>query len=150
MRRIDNKNKIVTRREFITYGWRRGLITCGCLISIIASLSAREKETNIITGKGIAGVTIQLLPPDDEIEITDVKEFENKLSDIKFGKKDTTYEFGDKAGQLILTTIEFESGKIEEIKIGDDHVMIDGVMYKAEYSGCEAFNEYANSLRNGK
>ncbi len=48
--RIDNKNKIVTRREFITYGWRRGLITCGCLISIIASLSAREKETNIITG----------------------------------------------------------------------------------------------------
>ena len=97
-----------------------------------------------IDGADIVSATVELMPPDVELEISDTEELAVLLRSVVIYREDDSYK--DYAGQAAVFTLIMEDGTAVEITDYTPFVIIDGVGYKAKYEPCQALNSFANAL----
>ena len=97
-----------------------------------------------IDGADIVSATVELMPPDVELEISDTEELAELLRSVVIYREDDSYK--DYAGQAAVFTITMRDGTVMKITEFTPFVIIDGIAYKAKYEPCQALNSYANAL----
>lgn len=97
-----------------------------------------------LKGTDIVSASVELMPPDVKLEISDREKLAELLSSVVIYRQDDSYK--DYAGQAAVFTLVMEDGTAVEITDYTPFVIIDGVGYKAKYEPCEALNSYANTL----
>ncbi|HCT91300.1 MAG TPA: hypothetical protein DF613_07965 [Lachnospiraceae bacterium] len=105
-----------------------------------------KKPFEELKASEIASATVQLLPPDKTIQITDMEELTDFLSDAVIYQADNSYT--EYVGQAAIFTLTMSDGSQIEIMEYNPFLVIDGVGYRTEYEPCEALNDYANRLLN--
>ena len=97
-----------------------------------------------LEGTDIVSASVELMPPDVKLEISDREKLAELLSSVVIYRQDDSYK--DYAGQAAVFTLVMEDGTAVEITDYTPFVIIDGVGYKAKYEPCQALNSYANTL----
>ena len=97
-----------------------------------------------LKGTDIVSASVELMPPDVELEVSDTEKLAELLSSVVIYRQDDSYK--DYAGQAAVFTLVMEDGTAVEITDYTPFVIIDGVGYKAKYEPCQALNSYANGL----
>lgn len=97
-----------------------------------------------LKGTDIVSASVELMPPDVELEISDREKLAELLRQVVIYRRDDSYK--DYDGQAAVFTLIMEDGTAVEITDYTPFVIIDGVGYKAKYEPCEALNSYANAL----
>ena len=92
----------------------------------------------------IVSASVELMPPDVKLEISDTEKLAELLSSVVIYRQDDSYK--DYAGQAAVFTLIMEDGTAVEITDYTPFVIIDGMGYKAKYEPCQALNSYANGL----
>lgn len=92
----------------------------------------------------IVSAQVQLIPPGETIQITDIDELVSYLNELVIYKADNSYM--EYAGQSVVFTLSLSDGTQMEITDYNLGIIINGVGYKAKYEPCEELNHYANRL----
>ncbi|WP_295214103.1 hypothetical protein [Ruminococcus sp.] len=122
------------------------IVTAAIFCSCSAEESGENKPFAELQSSDIHSASVQLLPPDEMISITEPKELTALLHDVVIYEEDNSYSEYD--GQSVIFTLEKTDGTTVEIMAYDPFVVIDGIGYKCEYEPCEALNRYTNDLLN--
>ncbi len=118
------------------------LVLVGCVG--ISTFMGRKPLKNL----DIVSATVELLPPDKTIQITELDELEELLEEVVIYNQDDSYT--EYAGQAVIFTIVLSDGSQMEITAYNPFIIIDGVGYKCKYEPCEELNNYANRLLNNE
>lgn len=113
------------------------------LLCLFPELSGRRPFKDM-DGADILSATVELMPPDVELEVSDTEKLAELLRQVVIYRQDDSYR--DYAGQAAVFTLSMDDGTVVEITEYTPFVIIDGVGYKAKYEPCEALNSYANAL----
>ena len=113
------------------------------LLCLFPELSGRRPFKDM-DGADILSATVELMPPDVELEVSDTEKLAELLRQVVIYRQDDSYR--DYAGQAAVFTLSMDDGTVVEITEYTPFVIIDGVGYKAKYEPCEALNSYANTL----
>lgn len=113
------------------------------LLCLFPELSGRRPFKDM-DGADILSATVELMPPDVELEVSDTEKLAELLRQVVIYRQDDSYR--DYAGQAAVFTLSMDDGTVVEITGYTPFVIIDGVGYKAKYEPCEALNSYANTL----
>lgn len=113
------------------------------LLCLFPELSGRRPFKDM-DGADILSATVELMPPDVELEVSDTEKLAELLRQVVIYRQDDSYR--DYAGQAAVFTLSMDDGTVVEITEYTPFVIIDGVSYKAKYEPCEALNSYANTL----
>ena len=97
------------------------------LLCLFPELSGRRPFKDM-DGADILSATVELMPPDVELEVSDTEKLAELLRQVVIYRQDDSYR--DYAGQAAVFTLSMD----------------DGVGYKAKKEPCEAMNSYANAL----
>ena len=129
---------------------RKLLLAIVCLLLILAVIvvfvkAKGKKPFQDLEAADISAASVELVPPDTTVQITDLEELAGYLNDIVVYEKDNSYN--DYAGQTVTITLTMKDGSKKEIRENNSFVVIDGTGYKAKYEPLEALSHYANSLR---
>lgn len=123
-------------------------ILAGCILVILAAIlgwSLRGKMPfRDLEAAQIASARVQIGPPDQTIEITEIKELADYLNQVVIYRQDDSYS--QYAGQTCTFTITKTDGTLLEVTAFNPFVIIDGVGYRCKHEPCEALNRYANRL----
>ena len=113
------------------------------LLCLFPELSGRRPFKDM-DGADILSATVELMPPDVKLEVSDTEKLAELLRQVVIYRQDDSYR--DYAGQAAVFTLSMDDGTVVEITEYTPFVIIDGVGYKAKYEACEALNSYANAL----
>lgn len=92
----------------------------------------------------ISSASVQLMPPNKTIQITQLSKLADVLKDIVIYNKDDSYkEYG---GQAVIITITMADGTKIVINAYNPFVVIDGIGYRTKYEQCERLSQFANDL----
>ena len=92
----------------------------------------------------ISSASVQLMPPNKTIQITQLSKLADILKDIVIYNKDDSYkEYG---GQAVIITITMTDGTKTVINAYNPFVVIDGIGYRTKYEQCERLSQFANDL----
>ena len=119
-----------------------------CLIVILGIVLAtgvlgRKPFKNLAPAQ-VQPAQVRLGPPDQTIQITEIKELTDYLNQVVIYRKDDSYT--QYAGQSCTFTITKTDGTVLEVTAFNPFIIIDGVGYRCKYDPCEALNRYANTL----
>lgn len=114
------------------------------IIGIIAYIFSSRENKPFKNLDYLKQVKVLLMPPGEEVEITDKKELANHLKDLVIYQPDNSYK--DYYGQAVIFIITMNDSSETEIMVYNPFLVIYGVGYKTKYEPCEALNKYANSL----
>ncbi len=119
-----------------------------CLIVILGIVLAtgvlgRKPFKNLAPAQ-VQSAQVRLGPPDQTIQITEIKELTDYLNQVVIYRKDDSYT--QYAGQSCTFTITKTDGTVLEVTAFNPFIIIDGVGYRCKYDPCEALNRYANTL----
>lgn len=103
-----------------------------------------KKPFQDLEASDISGASVELVPPETTVQITELEELAGYLNDIIVYEKDNSYN--EYAGQTVTITLTMKDGSKKEIRENNPFVVIDGTGYKAKYEPLEALSHYANSL----
>lgn len=122
---------------------------CLIIILIITAIIAEPQKIGRkpfakISGADIAYATVQLLPPDKTVALTDLYKLADALNDIVVYEKDNSYT--DYDGQAVVFTVNMTDGTKTVINAYNPFIVIDGVGYRAKYEPCERLSQLANKL----
>lgn len=92
----------------------------------------------------ISSASVQLMPPNKTIQITELSELADVLKDIVIYNKDDSYKEYD--GQAVIFTITMTDGTKIVINAYNPFVVIDGIGYRTKYEPCERLSQFANDL----
>ena len=120
------------------------LVVLFLIISILIVFMGRKPFKNI----EITSASVQLLPPDETIQIVDVEELEELLKNVIIYKRDDS--FTEYTGQAVVFTITKNDSSTIEVTAYNPFIIIDGKGYKCKYEPCEKLNSYANELWNNQ
>lgn len=123
-------------------------IVCAMLLGGAAAVLAfggRRPYKNLDAAQ-LASASVQLLPPDETVQITELGELAGYLSDVVIYRKDDSYT--EYAGQAVIFTLTMADGTRTSIMAYNPFLVIDGVGYRTKYEPCEALSSYANRLLN--
>ena len=105
---------------------------------------AGKKPFAELRAEDITNVTVQLLPPNETLEIADYTELVNTLNEVVIYGKDASHEkYG---GQAVIYTITMNDGKKITVNAYNPVILIDGIGYKTKYEPCERLSQIANEL----
>lgn len=104
----------------------------------------KNKPFRDLDASQIASASVQFMPPDETIPISDVEELVRYLADIVVYNKDNSYT--GYAGQSVTFTLTMTDGSQTRIMEYSPFLVIDGTGYRAEYGPCEALRDYVNGL----
>ena len=123
------------------------LAICGFLM--IRTFLVTKPFINL-NSNDIAGVTVELVPPNIKFAIDDeaINELVSILGTVVTYQKDNSY--GEYAGQMVSFDITKVNGETLKIQAYNPVIIINGVGYKTKYEPCEALNSFANNLRASK
>lgn len=124
------------------------LSVCVIIAGILSFLSPGKKPFKDLEAWEIESATVRLLPPDKTVQIMEPRELVDYLKDVVIYNRDDS--FNEYSGQAVIFTIQKTDGTQVEIMEYNPFIVIDGIGYKCKYDPCEALNNYANSLLNGK
>lgn len=97
-----------------------------------------------LRAEDIKNVTVQLLPPNETVEIADYTELVNTLNEVVIYGKDDSYKEYD--GQAVIYTITVNGGKVITVNAYNPFIIVDGIGYKTKYEPCERLSQIANEL----
>ena len=101
-----------------------------------------------LAASDITSASVELLPPGETVEITDLSALTELLNKVviyeEFTSKEMLY------GQSCKFTITKSDGSVITIHAMNLYVAIDDVRYRCEYEPCEALSAYANGLLNSE
>lgn len=97
-----------------------------------------------INEEDISSASVQLMPPNKTIQITELSELADVLKDIVIYNKDDSYKEYD--GQAVIFTITLTDGTKTVINAYNPFVVIDGIGYRTKYEPCERLSQFANDL----
>ena len=97
-----------------------------------------------LRAEDIANVSVQLLPPDETVEIADYTELVNALNEVVTYGKDASYK--EYSGQAVIYTITMNDGTEITVNAYNPFIIIDGIGYKTKYEPCERLSQIANEL----
>lgn len=103
-----------------------------------------KKPYKHLQASDIAAASVRLTPPDETIQITEIKELVEYLNDLVIYQQDDSYQ--EYAGQAAVFTLTMQDGTQHEIIAYNPFLIIDGTGYKTKYEPCERLNRYANEL----
>lgn len=103
-----------------------------------------KKPYKHLQASDIAAASVRLTPPDETIQITEIKELVEYLNDLVIYQQDDSYQ--EYAGQAAAFTLTMQDGTQHEIIAYNPFLIIDGTGYKTKYEPCERLNRYANEL----
>ena len=92
----------------------------------------------------VQSAQVHLGPPDQTVQIWEIKELTDYLNQVVIYRKDDSYT--QYAGQSCTFTITKTDGTVLEVTAFNPFIIIDGVGYRCKYDPCEALNRYANTL----
>lgn len=92
----------------------------------------------------ISSASVQLMPPNKTVQITELSELADVLKDIVVYNKDDSYKEYD--GQAAIFTITMTDGTKTVISAYNPFVVIDGIGYRTKYEPCERLSQFANDL----
>lgn len=92
----------------------------------------------------ISSASVQLMPPNKTVQITELSELADVLKDIVVYNKDDSYKEYD--GQAVIFTITMTDGTKTVISAYNPFVVIDGIGYRTKYEPCERLSQFANDL----
>ncbi len=123
-------------------------LLAGCIVIILVTVllwSGRGRRPfKDLEPAQIASAQVHLGPPDEIIEITEIKELADYLNQVVVYRADDSYT--RYAGQTCTFTITKTDGTLLSVTAFNPFVIIDGVGYRCKYEPCEALNQYANRL----
>lgn len=127
---------------------RNFLIFTVCVIVIpgivLASGVLGRKPFKNLDPAQIQSAQVHLGPPDQTVQIWEIKELTDYLNQVVICRKDNSYT--QYAGQSCTFTITKTDGTVLEVTVFNPFIIIDGVGYRCKYDPCQALNQYANRL----
>lgn len=99
-----------------------------------------------ITADDVLRVSVQLLPPDETVEVVKIEKLVAALNDVVVYGKDNSYK--EYHGQAVIYTITFTDGKELVVNAYNPFIIIDGIGYKTKYEPCERLSQIGNNLAN--
>lgn len=132
----------------------RKIIIPVCVLGVIvaAALFVRprvmgRKPFAELKAENIASASVQLLPPDTTVQITDMGELATALNDVVvYDQDDSWTEYN---GQAVIYTIILNDGKEITVIAYNPFIIIDGIGYKTKYGPCERLSQIANKYPRG-
>ena len=94
----------------------------------------------------MTSATVQLLPPDETIQVANLEELGALLEDVVIYNRDDSYR--EYSGQAVVFTITRDDGSKLEVTAYNPFIIIDEKGYRCKYEPCEKLNSYANELLN--
>lgn len=113
-------------------------------VIVVFDKAKGKKPFQDLEASDISGASVELVPPETTVQITELEELAGYLNDIIVYEKDNSYN--EYAGQTVTITLTMKDGSKKEIRENNPFVAIDGTGYKAKYEPLEALSHYANSL----
>lgn len=121
------------------------VIVIGIIIAFLMSTRVIGKKPFAdLKAEDIKNVTVQLLPPNETVEIADYTELVNTLNEVVIYGKDDSYKEYD--GQAVIYTITVNGGKVITVNAYNPFIIVDGIGYKTKYEPCERLSQIANEL----
>lgn len=117
-------------------------------IGIICYKSIGRRPYKDLNAVDIVSASLELLPPDETVEIIEIKELVEYLKNVVIYEQDDSWR--EYAGQATVFTLTMADGTIEEITAYNPFVIINGIGYRTKYEPCEQLNNLANRLLNQK
>lgn len=100
-----------------------------------------------LKAENIASASVQLLPPDTTVQITDMGELATALNDVVIYDQDDSWT--EYNGQAVIYTIILNDGKEITVIAYNPFIIIDGIGYKTKYGPCERLSQIANKYPRG-
>ena len=125
-----------------------GVLLCAVIVIAAAALV----YTNFIGRKPFAGLkaediasaSVQLLPPNQTVPVTDLDKLAAALNDAVIYRKDSSYT--EYNGQAVVYTIVLNDGTERTVNAYSPFLIIDGVGYRANAGSCERLARIADGL----
>lgn len=111
---------------------------------ILASGVLGRKPFKDLDPAQVQSAQVRLGPPDQTVQIWEIKELTDYLNQVVIYRKDDSYT--QYAGQSCTFTITKTDGTVLEVTVFNPFIIIDGVGYRCKYNPCQALNQYANRL----
>ena len=117
-------------------------------IGIICYKSIGRRPYKSLEAVDIVSASVELLPPDETVQIIEIKELVEYLKEVVIYEQDDSWM--EYAGQATVFTLTMADGTVEEVTAYNPFVIINGVGYRTKYEPCEQLNNLANRLLNRK
>ena len=117
-------------------------------VGILCYKSIGRRPYKDLEAVDIVSASVELLPPDEIVQIIEIKELVEYLKDVVIYKQDDSWR--EYSGQATVYTLTMADGTIEEITAYNPFVIINGVGYRTKYEPCEQLNNLANRLLHRK
>ena len=117
-------------------------------VGILCYKSIGRRPYKDLEAVDIVSASVELLPPDETVQIIEIKELVEYLKDVVIYKQDDSWR--EYSGQATVFTLIMVDGTIEEITAYNPFVIINGVGYRTKYEPCEQLNNLANRLLHRK
>ena len=117
-------------------------------VGILCYKSIGRRPYKDLEAVDIVSASVELLPPDETVQIIEIKELVEYLKDVVIYKQDDSWR--EYSGQATVFTLIMADGTIEEITAYNPFVIINGVGYRTKYKPCEQLNNLANRLLHRK
>ena len=117
-------------------------------VGILCYKSIGRRPYKDLESVDIVSASVELLPPDETVQIIEIKELVEYLKDVVIYKQDDSWR--EYSGQATVFTLIMADGTIEEITAYNPFVIINGVGYRTKYEPCEQLNNLANRLLHRK
>lgn len=117
-------------------------------VGILCYKSIGRRPYKDLEAVDIVSASVELLPPDETVQIIEIKELVEYLKDVVIYKQDDSWR--EYSGQATVFTLIMADGTIEEITAYNPFVIINGVGYRTKYEPCEQLNNLANRLLHRK
>lgn len=117
-------------------------------VGILCYKSIGRRPYKDLEAVDIVSASVELLPPDERVQIIEIKELVEYLKDVVIYKQDDSWR--EYSGQATVFTLIMADGTIEEITAYNPFVIINGVGYRTKYEPCEQLNNLANRLLHRK
>ena len=117
-------------------------------IGIICYKSIGHRPYKSLEAVDIVSASVELLPPDEMVQIIEIKELVEYLKEVVIYEQDDSWM--EYAGQATVFTLTMADGTVEEVTAYNPFVIINGVGYRTKYEPCEQLNNLANQLLHRK
>lgn len=116
-----------------------------CIILIGKSLPGSHPFKDLKVEE-IAGVTVELYPPNTkaELNLQEIEELVGILHKVVIYSEDNSYSVYN--GQAVVFKITKTDGTMIEINAYNPWLIINGVGYKTKYEPCEQLNRLGNNI----
>ena len=117
-------------------------------VGILCYKSIGRRPYKDLEAVDIVSASVELLPPDETVQIIEIKELVEYLREVVIYEQDDSWR--EYAGQATVFTLTMADGTIEEITAYNPFVIINGIGYRTKYGPCEQLNNLANRLLHRK